>query len=1066
MSFEETVLINFKAQENVSSTISKLNGEFQKLGNNKSLVNIKNNIDSYIKDTQRWKQALQDLEKANPQILKNTNFQEIKAQVESLQKAFQFSKDTFQRQAKWFQPGVGQPAKDLAVQSIRDGFAASEANLGFHKRLSDFFTNEGIDRTPAELTKELEPPHKEKPDIDKTTTEKESQNLSKDIVNIDKSIKKLDSAIDKVVSALDKFNRALTSATAKDTKQTTLTPDTSKFTSQNTEVPLTNPNIGVPVGGVQALDKETYNTSKRQQAIESLSKSTVTYNKGIGQSSKYMRESTAAQLPMVIGQRNLSKAFEETAVSSDLFKRSANPSEFSSYTGKFQGLTTAIGELSMGLGQAQGLLAQFFGLIGSGNAVMDMFTAASERQTNQIMLQMNRTKESADSTYRFIQDLVVRLPGNDQFLNQLLNQTAAMNPDMSNEDLGTIGTATANYYMLARAKGQNNYETERELRSYLLTGETLALRNSVLSSEIKLLKQGNTVYERSILLQKAMSNVGMDGIATYDSMSNAMEELRGHFQKAFADTGEILVAVVHPLVKLYNAIDNLTGTKLSAALIIIGVALGFVLSAALVLTTAFYALGTTLKGALSFLSMMSKMKQFISFMDGWRNAVYASKTALTELTSAETAETIVSIRSWIAKRLGIAASFEADIANNLEAESEEHLSNAIKASTQEQVYNTLAGVEGERQTYYQAMAKQFGATAEKEMELAVEANNERIAAQIALEKGDTIATNLNTGSTYVNIRAKISHAAAVAYGTVALLYDIFVKRDEIIITQIETLAEKGNVYAKILVRINTVLETFARFGNISTLNSETLMTGVQTLAEEGNVLAKVLVRISTGAESLARRINAASTDMETEALSTQLVTKLKDLVFKARDIALSVVQCARRVIHIALIIAEAVAVTGLEAAWTVLDATITAATGGLNKVILGIIVGVVVLIGAVYEVGKYFGWWSSITDAIHVTIESICNMLRSIPILGNWFGGSDDVKTGTVSNNAAMSNPQNMRTGQQLTQTYNNTSNNSPYVVNNNFGEGSVQTDARNMTSKEVRQLFTGAFGKNNPRGV
>ena len=52
-----------------------------------------------------------------------------------------------------------------------------------------------------------------------------------------------------------------------------------------------------------------------------------------------------------------------------------------------------------------------------------------------------------------------------------------------------------------------------------------------------------------------------------------------------------------------------------------------------------------------------------------------------------------------------------------------------------------------------------------------------------------------------------------------------------------------------------------------------------------------------------------------------------------------------------------------------------------------------------------------------------------------------------------------------LAQNYvNNTS--QPTIINNNFSEGSVQPDARNMTKKEVTQLFTSAFGYNKARGV
>ena len=53
-----------------------------------------------------------------------------------------------------------------------------------------------------------------------------------------------------------------------------------------------------------------------------------------------------------------------------------------------------------------------------------------------------------------------------------------------------------------------------------------------------------------------------------------------------------------------------------------------------------------------------------------------------------------------------------------------------------------------------------------------------------------------------------------------------------------------------------------------------------------------------------------------------------------------------------------------------------------------------------------------------------------------------------------------------MTQQYNQTQQRNQQIVQNIFNEGSVQADARNMTSKDVQTLFTGAFGYNKARGT
>lgn len=245
-------------------------------------------------------------------------------------------------------------------------------------------------------------------------------------------------------------------------------------------------------------------------------------------------------------------------------------SNFTKFTQNFDRATRAI----TGAG---GALTWFFSIVGSGQALNDMVTASSLRQTNQIMLSARRGTEEATKLYDRIQMLVVKLPGNDTFLTNILTMLGTMDKSLSAEDLEYMGGVIADYYMGAQAKGQFNNETERELRNYLMTGQTRNLTNSIIASEIESLKGLNSVKERTVALEKALQKTGMDSIAHYDSYTNTFEEFKGRFQKSFADWGDLWLGFLQLGMKIYNTVDSLTGSALSQATIALGVlALGFV----------------------------------------------------------------------------------------------------------------------------------------------------------------------------------------------------------------------------------------------------------------------------------------------------------------------------------------------------------------------------------------------------------------------------------------------------------------------------------------------------------
>lgn len=213
-------------------------------------------------------------------------------------------------------------------------------------------------------------------------------------------------------------------------------------------------------------------------------------------------------------------------------------------------------------------IAGIFGAMGLSGMVEKMWKGASERQTNMLYLMHQRGVEQANQYYDEIMRIVTQLPGDDTFLTNILNMSAAMDKNIKLDNLKELGSAITDYYIASTMKGELPFETQKDMRKYMTTGDTRPLRNSLLASEIDLLKDKNSILERGKALQEALDKTGFTGMSQYESATNALEELKGHFQKAFADLGGLVIAVTQPLMKFYNTLDTLFGSRLSQAIIL------------------------------------------------------------------------------------------------------------------------------------------------------------------------------------------------------------------------------------------------------------------------------------------------------------------------------------------------------------------------------------------------------------------------------------------------------------------------------------------------------------------
>ena len=306
---------------------------------------------------------------------------------------------------------------------------------------------------------------------------------------------------------------------------------------------------------------------------------------------------------------DISKSYNSASKSaSDFGKKSADAGQSaSSYFHQFNNLLITIG------GQFSNLATSIAGLFGAnslGGMFEKMWKGAADRQTNMLYLIHQKGVSQANAYYDEIMDIVTQLPGDDTFLTNILNMSAAMDKNIKVDNLKELGTAITDFYIASTMKGELPFETERDIRKYMATGDTRGLRNSLLAGELDLLKEKNSVLERGQALQKALENTGFTGMSQYDSAINELEEFKGHFQKAFADLGQSVIAVTQPLLKFYNAIDTAFGSRVSQMIIMVAVALiGLftVIGTGMIITSVFFRILETVGMAIKMIVLITEV---------------------------------------------------------------------------------------------------------------------------------------------------------------------------------------------------------------------------------------------------------------------------------------------------------------------------------------------------------------------------------------------------------------------------------------------------------------------------
>jgi len=377
-------------------------------------------------------------------------------------------------------------------------------------------------------------------------------------------------------------------------------------------------------------------------------------------------EGTYGSKPLV----DLSKSYDNASKSASNFSKATQNAGKSSYS-SFHQLNNMMVVVGGTFNDLSTKVAGIFGAAGLSGMIEKMWAGASQRQQNMMYLMHQKGKEQATTYYNEIMDIVTQLPGDDTFLTNILNMASAMDSSLKLDNLESAGRAITDYYMSATMKGENSYETQKDLRKYITTGDTRGMRNSVIASELDLLKNRNTVLERTQALEKALKNTGFDGMSGYESASNQLEELKGHFQKAFADLGEVILAVTQPLMKFYNTMDTIFGGRISQLIIVFATILVGIFATIggglIILSSSFRMIETITLGmeALSFAMSMNNEQRgiFNTLLMMSMSLEEREKYLKGEITLATWGETVATIKNTLARRLGVVVA-EGEIVTN------------------------------------------------------------------------------------------------------------------------------------------------------------------------------------------------------------------------------------------------------------------------------------------------------------------------------------------------------------------------------------------------------------------
>lgn len=557
-------------------------------------------------------------------------------------------------------------------------------------------------------------------------------------------------------------------------------------------------------------------------------------------------------------------------------------------------------------------IAGIFGAAGLSGMVEKMWKGATERQTNMLYLMHQKGTEQANTYYNEIMDIVTQLPGDDTFLTNILNLSAAMDKNIKVDKLKELGTAITDYYIASTMKGEIPFEVQRDMRKYITTGETRPLRNSIIANEIDLLKNKNTVLERGQALQEALKKNGFEGMSQYESATNELEELKGHFQKAFADIGTAITSVAQPIMKFYNTMDTVFGSRLSQGIILVATA--FIgLFAAVGLTMVII---PTIIRNFEIVGMQLRLLKWV--VDSNVVSHGALNTVITMLIGTENAEAIAVNGSVVAGIRQLATTYNLILAKKL----------------------NIAVNEGETASLWALSIASLSAIKNKIIEI-----------------GITIK-RIIFGQTEASLdvaRAVIQGKYASVVGSAAYM------------KAAENAIEAEGIRVKILARWTTIKDTISVIANTVARTPNIIARWLKTDATLAEIIAEEVNTLSENKNTSATLFNALS-KLKKVINTIELIGSILFLtIVEWLNTDASLTSAYAHVSDTVAKIGDTEATLGLATATAILDVVMAPIT----LTILAIVGAIIALIIVIEKVGEAFGWWSDFGSMFQAIADGI-----------------------------------------------------------------------------------------------
>lgn len=667
----------------------------------------------------------------------------------------------------------------------------------------------------------------------------------------------------------------------------------------------------------------------------------------------------------------------------------------------FSNLNSSMMSWSGSLAGVSGQLNNVFALLGYGSVLMESLSAASIRESNKMFLGLNIGADKVRDAYNKIQDLVIRLPGNDQFLTSILTLSKAQMPTMSDEDLDKLGVATAEYYAAANAKGQFSYETEKELRGYLMSGNTLAFKNSMIAQEIDLLKNQNTIIERATALEEALRRTGFDGMATMESYANIFERFKGRIEKGFADIGDVLLPILKGFYNLYNFVDAMTFSGLTDSILLLVAGIGLFSVTMSGLSIAFNLVSSGVSVAINGVKVLSSfMPQLIGLFTGTTSAAQVMAAAVTS--SVASTEQLNAARMALNSDAYLAQT-GAFVGKN--AYDAKQLANYRRELTEMAKLRSL-GLDKHHALFGKDIP--YNLTNEKLAYVAT-MNNTSVGklneSHFTKDITKTLADERLTPMHYeVAIAERAAYDKTISLETYHENLNTLAKKENAIAEMENAEVRRMSIGQRITDRIEsikasaaTLLDTEGKFANAAAADAQAIAnakstgtkiadtdaTAVSTLAEEGNLLARIHVRTATIAESIAKWLNIVSVDAESGSLMFNTKEKIRNSIASLRLRLASIKQAASNT-------------------WFAISQAIVNSELSLTAILMGIVTSeLFIAIAAVAafiiifeKVGEWLGYWQdfgSMLEAIKAglqrvweafwnneTVQAVINFFKSV----------------------------------------------------------------------------------------